>query len=390
MKKLLHLNLFIIANLFLFIPNSFSRHIISGMMNYECLGNNDYQITMILYRDCNCTDCAYYDDPAYFNIYRNNNLHDQVQIQVESIEQIASSSIETCTDEFGAYCVDRGIYSFMVNLPTTNSTYSIVYQRCCWAGSVANMLNPEEVGISIMTEITPKAQEVCNSQYLYEDALAFVACPATEVSLNIPSFDTEGDSLAVEMCLPFQGAGPNGYSIPGDPNNCEGILPLVSCPPPYDEVVLQEGFSAANPFPTEDGIHLDPSTNTISFIPTTIGRYIFSLCFTEFRNGEILSQYRSIVHSQIQPKTMVSTDEIQANSEVQIVAAQERVYISSTTPFGNATARLLDMHGRVLTQTTIQNAPQRMISTAQFSSGVYIVLVQTETGETTVKKVYVE
>ena len=63
LRKALFLILFALSG---FISNAF--HIVGGDLTYKCLGNNNYEITMIVYRDCN-SDGAEYDNPANIAIY---------------------------------------------------------------------------------------------------------------------------------------------------------------------------------------------------------------------------------------------------------------------------------------------------------------------------------
>src|ERR1041384_1804234 len=50
---------------------SFAAHIVGGDMYYDCLGNDDYRITLIIYRDCSVQgqNVAWFDEPAYIGIY---------------------------------------------------------------------------------------------------------------------------------------------------------------------------------------------------------------------------------------------------------------------------------------------------------------------------------
>ncbi len=48
-----------------------AAHIVGGDMYYDCLGNNDYRITLKVYRDCNASgpNVAWFDEPAFIAIY---------------------------------------------------------------------------------------------------------------------------------------------------------------------------------------------------------------------------------------------------------------------------------------------------------------------------------
>ena len=51
--------------------NLFAFHIVGGEITYECLGDNQYLVTLTVYRDCHSTG-ALYDDPAYIYAFRSN------------------------------------------------------------------------------------------------------------------------------------------------------------------------------------------------------------------------------------------------------------------------------------------------------------------------------
>ncbi|MCC7027825.1 MAG: hypothetical protein IT265_12760, partial [Saprospiraceae bacterium] len=50
---------------FCYLIDARATHIVGGDMAYRCLGNNDYEITLTLRRDCiNGSQQAPFDDPA--------------------------------------------------------------------------------------------------------------------------------------------------------------------------------------------------------------------------------------------------------------------------------------------------------------------------------------
>ncbi|NCP46715.1 MAG: hypothetical protein GW818_09935, partial [Flavobacteriales bacterium] len=50
-------NIFLVIGLFIIsifsVKQAVASHIVGGVMTYQCLGNNDYQINLTVYRDCN-------------------------------------------------------------------------------------------------------------------------------------------------------------------------------------------------------------------------------------------------------------------------------------------------------------------------------------------------
>ena len=55
---------------FLFSKSLFATHIVGGEVGYRCLGNNNFEITLRVFRDLfNAADGAYFDDPATIGVY---------------------------------------------------------------------------------------------------------------------------------------------------------------------------------------------------------------------------------------------------------------------------------------------------------------------------------
>ena len=50
-----------------------ASHIVGGELYYDCLGGNEYRITLKLYRDC-LSDGAEFDNPLPITIFNGNNV----------------------------------------------------------------------------------------------------------------------------------------------------------------------------------------------------------------------------------------------------------------------------------------------------------------------------
>ncbi|MEL6660601.1 MAG: hypothetical protein AAFR36_29315, partial [Bacteroidota bacterium] len=53
----------------------YATHIVGGEMGYTCLGDNQYEIRLTIYRDCFFGNPnAYFDDPASIGVFDVNNV----------------------------------------------------------------------------------------------------------------------------------------------------------------------------------------------------------------------------------------------------------------------------------------------------------------------------
>src|ERR1017187_6052362 len=129
---------------------SFATHIVGGEIFYDCLGSNNYRITLKLYRDCNPGNAAY-DDPATLFIFNNaGTFIDSLCIPFPGSVHLPATLNNPCLTVPSNVCVEEAVYKAVVNLPSIAGGYNITYQRCCRNGTILNLINPGGVGATYM------------------------------------------------------------------------------------------------------------------------------------------------------------------------------------------------------------------------------------------------
>lgn len=280
MKRLLFSLLFVSISLL----TAEARHIIGGSMAYYYQGESLF-IRMTLYRDC-FGGGAPFDVQAPVGIYRNGELYTTLTTNDPVIE-----SLDTLLIVAGCptpVCVEKGSYLFEVSLPATDlvNTYTVVYQRCCHANTIANLLDPSMVGNTFSVQITPEARSVKNNAPVWPTEIPLVVCAHQPVALQLAATDAEGDSLFYSLCGPLAGGGP--ILIAPGLTSCEGAVPSPPCAPPYNTVAfVSPTYSSTNPFDAEN-LSISAQTGLLQFIPHTIGQFIYAVCVEERRNGQVL------------------------------------------------------------------------------------------------------
>ncbi|MEM1215021.1 MAG: PKD domain-containing protein, partial [Bacteroidota bacterium] len=275
-----------------------ARHIIGGVMTYDCLGGDEYEFTLRVYRDCNCTNCAELDPFAEIGIYRCNSAGDcDNQSQTFPFARLSAPLSESSFVDEPDYpclippdvCGEEGIYRFRANLPQSNDSYWVSYQRCCRNVTINNIINPEDAGATFTVEVTPQAQNVCNSSPSFSTYPPIIICDNSPIEYDHSAVDPDGDLLVYELCAPLLGGGPlldqNFY------NTCEGANPIPACPPPYGTVLFQGPFySPTAPMAGDPVVTINPATGLITGTPELQGQYVVGVCVSEFRNGQLLSR----------------------------------------------------------------------------------------------------
>lgn len=285
MKKL-----FLFAVFLALFGVSKASHIVGGELYYDCLGNNQYRITLKLYRDCYCTNCAPFGDPEYLTIFNaSGSIYTQPDMPFPGAIQLNSTVSNPCLVE-PDICVERAIYTATVTLPATAGGYNIVYQRCCRNTGIANI--PIDQGATYQVHIPGSAQATCNNSPRFNSFPPLFICNNAPLVLDHSASDPDGDQLVYSLCDPYEGGSatcPN--PIPGTAGGC----PTAPPPPPYAAVAFNFPYSAANFLNSPsnaNNLKIDPQTGVITGTPNTIGMFVVAVCVSEYRNGVFLGEMR--------------------------------------------------------------------------------------------------
>jgi gliding motility-associated-like protein len=263
-----------------------ATHIVGGDLRYTCLGNDLYEITLVVRRDCaNGADDAQFDDPAIIGIYdifgslqpHLGNLG-RIEIPFVSEDTITNDILFDCSAIGNPVCVHESTYTATVSLPFNKLGYCLAYQRCCRNVIINNIEDPLETGATFSTCITTDALESCNSQPEFVQWPDVYVCTNMGIDFDHSAIDPDGDELVYRLCTPNQGA------------TIDNPLPSVPSNPPYSPVVWQSPFNLNNLL-GGDPLTIDPQTGRLTGVPNTIGTFVVGICVDEFRDGELLSTY---------------------------------------------------------------------------------------------------
>lgn len=258
---------------------TYASHIVGGDIYYDYLGNDNYRITVVLYRDCASTGAAY-DDPMSIGIFNSSNsLVQEVQIPFPGSVQLPVVLNNPCVSPPTGICTERAIYTTVVNLPPTPGGYSVSYQRCCRGPNVANLITPEDTGLTLVAHITgTNSNALVNSAPRFNNYPPLVICNNDELNFDHSATDPDGDELVYELITPFAGA--------------NGAAPMPQPPPspPYFQVNFAGGFTPLNPLGPGATISINPTTGQLLADPELLGLFVVGIRVKEFRNGVQIGQ----------------------------------------------------------------------------------------------------
>ncbi|MFN0213407.1 MAG: gliding motility-associated C-terminal domain-containing protein [Saprospiraceae bacterium] len=262
----------------------FATHIVGGEITYRCVGNNFYEITLTVYRDC-YNGIPEFDNLAPVGIYEkgadslliknllipyNNNTNDTLPILLN----------DPCLTVPPDVCVHKATYRITTLLAFNPNGYILVYQRCCRNKLIRNLPDPLNTGISFVTEISAESQLTCNKGATYNNWPPVAICVHHPIDFDHSATDADGDSLAYRLCTPFYG--PDSLRPAPSPPLAPPYTPLDWLDPPYNLSNILGG----------DPLTIDPYTGFMTGVPNMIGNFVVGVCVDEFRNGAFLSTTR--------------------------------------------------------------------------------------------------
>lgn len=313
-----------------------AKHIIGGEMTYRCLGNNQYEFTLRVYKDKFCTGCADIDPQASIAIYKcnisggvspcifqnQNTTFQRFLVSHNPIFEIFPPDYP-CVITPPNIVVEVGVYQFTTTLPpTTNESYHAVYQRCCRNETITNIFDPDDAGATYSVEITPEAQRTCNNSPTFKKFPPTVICADFPFEFDHSATDAEGDSLIYTFCEPILGGGNNQVNSA----SCAGTQPTPPCPPPYGTVDYRvPTYTGAAPVSGTPPLSIDPKTGIITGHPNAIGQYLVGVCVYEYRNGNYIGK----ISRDFQFNVVACTATVVADIEADSTINGERYFITS-------------------------------------------------------------
>lgn len=270
----------------LLTAKSSATHIVGGEIFYDCLGGNNYRITLKLYRDC-YNGIALYDNPATIFLFDSLGTYlDSIYISFPGSDTLPFPLSNPCLEPPTDICVEEAIYQITVNLPPLAGGYNLVYQRCCRNGTILNLINPGDVGSSYMAHIPDPGLATCNNSPHYNNFPPIFLCAGVPLNFDHSATDPDGDSLHYELCDPYTGLTASCPIL--GPQTASGCSPIAASPP-YPFVPWLAPYNGTYPMSSSPALAVDPVTGLMTGTPNMVGQWVIGVCVEEYRNGVLLS-----------------------------------------------------------------------------------------------------
>lgn len=262
-----------------------ATHLVGGEIYYEYLGNDEYLISVVVYRDCGPTNVngTGFDPNAAIGIFDpiTNNLIFNFSIPLEggAVDELPVELENPCFVPPPNLCVDKATYTTIRTLPPSPNGYLIVYQRCCRNPSINNLDLPDDTGITLSTSVpgTTILEVGSNSSAHFTNTPPVALCLNAEFFFDHGAEDADGDSLVFSFCTPYHGASTTNPA-PSPPFN-----------PPYVDVNWGNAFSETYQITSNPAFEINPETGYITGTATQMGQYVIGVCVAEYRDSVLLN-----------------------------------------------------------------------------------------------------
>lgn len=264
--------------LLLFVTGTaFASHIVGGEMTYVCLGGNTYRITLSIYEDCITGDpgAIAQDVPAFIGFFdegTRTKIRGDDSMSLSARALVPPNFKNDCVKNPPNTCLLKSTFSKTYTFANNPNGIRIIYQRCCRNATIANIVNPGNIGATYSCLIPPAR---CNNSAVFTNYPPQIICINNPLVYDHSAIDPDGDSLSYSFCPAYTG---------GSPGTSNGPQPIYY-PAPGDSVQYASFYNSQRPIVGFPPIRIDPVTGLITGKPTVQGRFVVAVRCTEWRNG---------------------------------------------------------------------------------------------------------
>lgn len=242
---------------FLLILSAFgvkATHFSGGEIYWHCLGNNQYRITLMVYRDCAGINV----DPSVtlqLSSPCGNTSLTVTHSGPTEISQLCGAQLPNSTCNGGTLPgIQQFTYTGIVTLAPCDS-WTISYTNIYRNNAIINLQNPGTQRTYIRAVLNTTVSPCNDSPQFSNTAIPYV-CLGYPITYSFGAWDPEGDSLSYTL---INAMGLNGQNIPY-------VTP----------------YTATQPIP---GLTLNPTTGEVNFTLNTQGNWVVVVQVNHYVNG---------------------------------------------------------------------------------------------------------
>lgn len=242
----------------------YATHAQGADISYQCMGGNQYQVTVSFYRDCSGSTAPGSVTVNVSSASCGQNLNvtlNPITGTGYEVTSICSSMTTTCSG--GSYPgVQEYQYSGIVNLPMACSDWVFGFSLCCRNNAITTINAPGSDNIYVEAHLN-NLDYPCNSSPVFSNPPVPFICANQTYCFNHGATDADGDSLSYSLITPMtDGSGGTVTYLPG--------------------------WSSTSPISSSPALTIDPITGDICMTPTMLEVTVMAVKVEEWRGGVLI------------------------------------------------------------------------------------------------------
>jgi gliding motility-associated-like protein len=314
MNRVLANNLLVFL-FFLYPSVNYASHIVGGEMTYRYLYKNPttqmltYQMTLRVYRDIFSDNgngaTTPFDYYAFTVVSKQLSTGGYVRVKTQAIDVTTERNLPRpiipCSETPKNVGSAEAVYSWTLELPEINTSYTVSYARCCRNVTISNLIQPSNIyGAIYSVEITPEAQRQGNSSPVFKNFPPPFICAGEPIQFDHSATDADNDQIVYRFA--------NAYGWRDNRAN-----PSIALPP-FDIVPYRAPYAVNAPMKGNPLIKIDANTGAITGTPDALQslhgenyqQFVVTVCAEEYRNGQIIGKiYRDFQFNVVTCKRLV-------------------------------------------------------------------------------------
>lgn len=255
---------FLSCILLLISQQSRASHAMGAEINYECIGNNQYRITMYFYRDCfgisappqmliDITSSCFAADTLMLNPVS------PVPIQISTV---CPTELTSCNG--GAFTgIEMWEYQGIVTLPGDCADFTFAHSEASRNAAITTITGSGSDNQYVYSLLN-NTNGLCNNSPFFGSPPVPFACVGQSFCYTNSAYDADGDSLV--------------YSL---------ITPLIG---PGLTVTYLSGYTATQPLVSSPPVTFNSTTGVMCMFPTQPDVTVFAILVSEYRNGVLIGE----------------------------------------------------------------------------------------------------
>lgn len=267
---------------FALITNSLASHVPGGNITYECVGPNQFAITLTLFEDCGTAFEGTWDQ--FISITNDCGFASPTSMTISNIVYQQEVS-QLCPAQMGqSECSGGSLpgvwmhqWTGIITLPGPCDSWTFAYSSCCRNTSVNS---PNQDSYYWETVLNSQTAPCNNSAQITSQPIPYV-CANQPVNFNMAAVDPDGNTLVFSLIPAMTSATTN-----------------ITYNAPYS------GTNFIN------GATINSATGQISFTPTILGNFIVAVLIEEF---DALGNLVGSVIQDFQFEVITCTNQVPSN-----------------------------------------------------------------------------